>query len=387
MIILRPAQVLAVPAARKALREESRALVVLASAHGKMLASALIWHGFRKGPGLFLAHTNGILDHAMEEYPRVYGKRVKTALYNGQSKDIEGAQIIFATFQTMAQHLTDFPQDHFNWMTVDESHHSQARTWRRVIEHFTCPRLGITATPDRMDMLDIRQIFGPEVVNITFEEAIARGWLPKIEYHLLTDHAFDPSVVDQLTHEVVERGERLSLNDVNRRLFVRARDEEVARIISSYDEKTIVFCRTIEHAEHFCRFLSEADTYHSRQIDDHNRIVLEDLRDGEIKRVLAVDAFNEGIDIPEVGLLVFYRSTKSETIFRQQLGRGLRPVKDKLVVLDFVGNVERVIFLKKMSDRIVELRDQFLPPHDPMPGPDKPDSVHVSGVGFDFTFD
>ncbi len=130
MIVPRPAQKLAVPAARKALREEGRALVVLASALGKMIASALIWRGFKKGPGLFLAHTNGILDHAIKEYPRVYGKRVKMAFYNGQSKDIEGAQIIFATFQTMVQHLADFPQEHFQWMTVDESHHSQARTWR-----------------------------------------------------------------------------------------------------------------------------------------------------------------------------------------------------------------------------------------------------------------
>ncbi len=235
-------------------------------------------------------------------------------------------------------------------------------------------------------MLDIRQLFGPEVVNITFEEAIARGWLPKIEYHLLTDHSFDEAALAQITKDVMEGRGRLTLKELNRRLFVRTRDEEIARIIEGYNENTIIFCSTIEHADRFCGFLGSADTYHSHQTDERNRTVLDNLRRGLTKRVLAVDSFNEGIDVPEVGLVVFNRSTKSERIFRQQLGRGLRPVKNKLVVLDFVGNVERVAFLKEMSDRIVELQEQFLPPHDPGSRPTKPDSLHVSGAGFDFTF-
>lgn len=60
--------------------------------------------------------------------------------------------------------------------------------------------------------------------------------------------------------------------------------------------------------------------------------------EGMINVVCAVDIFNEGIDVPDVNILVFQRVTHSRRIFIQQLGRGLRisEGKDKVIVLDFV---------------------------------------------------
>lgn len=59
--------------------------------------------------------------------------------------------------------------------------------------------------------------------------------------------------------------------------------------------------------------------------------------------VCAVDIFNEGIDVPDVNILVFQRVTHSRRIFIQQLGRGLRisEGKDKVIVLDFVSDIRR----------------------------------------------
>ncbi len=53
---------------------------------------------------------------------------------------------------------------------------------------------------------------------------------------------------------------------------------------------------------------------------------------------------NEGIDVPDVNILVFLRATHSRRIFVQQLGRGLRLAycKDKVVVLDFVSDIRRM---------------------------------------------
>ena len=49
---------------------------------------------------------------------------------------------------------------------------------------------------------------------------------------------------------------------------------------------------------------------------------------------------NEGIDIPGVNMVLFLRPTDSQTIFIQQLGRGLRKYEGKqfVTVLDFIGN-------------------------------------------------
>ena len=57
-----------------------------------------------------------------------------------------------------------------------------------------------------------------------------------------------------------------------------------------------------------------------------------------------VDLFNEGIDVPDVDVIVFMRATHSRRIFVQQLGRGLRtsPGKDRVVVLDFVTDLRRI---------------------------------------------
>ena len=71
--------------------------------------------------------------------------------------------------------------------------------------------------------------------------------------------------------------------------------------------------------------------------------ILSDFTDGTINVVCTVDIFNEGIDVPDVNILVFQRVTHSRRIFIQQLGRGLRisENKDKVIVLDFVSDIRR----------------------------------------------
>ncbi len=75
---------------------------------------------------------------------------------------------------------------------------------------------------------------------------------------------------------------------------------------------------------------------------ERNRILC-DFHDGTIDVVCAVDIFNEGVDIPDVNIIVFQRVTHSRRIFVQQLGRGLRiaPGKEKVIVLDFVSDIRR----------------------------------------------
>ncbi|MDB5237238.1 MAG: Type restriction protein res subunit [Parcubacteria group bacterium] len=354
MIEDRTYQLTAVGSAREAISTTGRALIVMASGLGKMLTSALVWSGFRSGRGLFLVHTNEILDHATKEYRKVFGEETSLALYNGFNKKIEGIDIVFATFQTMRENLDKFPPDYFAWMTVDETHHSQADSYRRVIEYFDCPRLGITATPDRDDLKDIRELFGQEVYELGLAEAIARGLLPEIEYHLMTDEVLNQKELELIAHEVIEDGRRVHLGQLNRRLFVEARDEQVAEIIKSHSHKAIIFCAGINHTIHFKSFFKRGATYHSGNFRRKNRSALEGFREGTIRHLLVVDSLNEGADFPEVELLVFYRSTESERIFLQQLGRGLRPGKGKLVVLDFVGNFERLLMLKKLRDEVIE---------------------------------
>jgi len=67
---------------------------------------------------------------------------------------------------------------------------------------------------------------------------------------------------------------------------------------------------------------------------------LEQLEQGRLQVIFSVDLFNEGVDVPAIDTVMMLRPTESKVLFLQQLGRGLRrhPDKERLVVLDFIGN-------------------------------------------------
>ena len=131
--------------------------------------------------------------------------------------------------------------------------------------------------------------------------------------------------------------------------------------------RAIVFCGTIEHALimrdkinmlGFCKAEAiyagtSGSGYEPMSQYKRNRI-LSDFTEGSINVVCAVDIFNEGIDVPDVNILVFQRVTHSRRIFIQQLGRGLRisEGKEKVIVLDFVSDIRRFAAGISLKDSI-----------------------------------
>ena len=95
------------------------------------------------------------------------------------------------------------------------------------------------------------------------------------------------------------------------------------------------------------------DTPEEQPFYERNRIMC-DFSDGLVNVVCAVDVFNEGIDVPDVNIIVFQRVTHSRRIFIQQLGRGLRisDDKDKVIVLDFVSDIRRFAAGINLKDRL-----------------------------------
>lgn len=390
----RPYQSIAVKAAVKGLTGRAkRALVVLATGLGKTLTAAFIAKQLKAKRVLFLVHNNFILKHAVDEFAMVYDQRTKMATFNGMSKTgAEQADIVFATWQTMGRNLKRWRRDHFDLIIVDEAHHTEADTYRPVVNYFTGAKLGITATPDRVDKADIRDVFGKEVANVTLEEAIARDWLPRIEYHVVTDESLDVDTLQDIMAEIRQGKKRFTMAEVNRRIFIRKRDKEIARIINGYNEKAVVFCASINHAERMNKSLNLSTVFHSKAGSDQsdtwkkNQATLDHLKNGIIRRVCAVNAFNEGVNVPSVGLVAFCRVTGALTIFRQQLGRGLRPGKDKLIVLDFVGNLERIQLVLEMMNKISDEHECFTTDEERTREGYERQRFEVSGAGFEFTF-
>ena len=100
-------------------------------------------------------------------------------------------------------------------------------------------------------------------------------------------------------------------------------------------------------------FSSSKDAIEDQPFFERNRIMC-DFADGKINVICTVDVFNEGIDVPDVNIIVFQRVTHSRRIFIQQLGRGLRisEDKEKVIVLDFVSDIRRFAAGLDLKDKL-----------------------------------
>lgn len=333
------------------------ALIVMASGLGKTVTVAFDakeWLKDNKGRVLYLCHQNDILGQAQQTFESILGSGYTYGFYTGREKTAHRADFLFASFQTMSKNAERvFSPGEFAYIIVDESHHSQAPSHLKIVEYFK-PKflLGATATPDRADGLNIRSVFGEEVYNLPLEKALGQGLLTRVDYRLVTDEISLDEIIRTDT-------ENWSLKDIDHNVFIPKRDEEISASIDRHvaelgEQRVVVFASTIARAEQLTQRISGSVSIHSEVPIKERLVRLEMFRQGMIRAVITVDCFNEGIDIPEANVIVFLRSTSSMRIFYQQLGRGLRLCKgkDKVIVLDFVGNAERLVMLKELADAI-----------------------------------
>jgi len=347
-------------------RKQKRALVIMASGLGKTITAALDAQRYkRQHPNarfLFLCHQNDILEQAQREFARVFPlDRYTMGFFHGRQKaNAHEVDFLFASLQTMRELRTVFNKKEFDYLIVDESHHSPAATYEPTIEYFKPDfTLALTATPERTDLDDIRRIYGQEVYNLPLEDALARGLLTRIDYRLVTDEIAYEKILNTSVG-------KLSVKDINSKFFIDKRDAEIIKIIRGHTQRikrprVMIFCRTTLHCDRLALLIPGAVAVHSNMVRSEQKLRLEQFRAGSRNIILTVDMFNEGIDVPEANVIVFLRSTAAPIVFYQQLGRGLREFqgKDKVLVLDFVGNCERLIILDSLFKTVHRRRQEI----------------------------
>lgn len=306
---------------------------------------------------LFMAHQTELLRQAEQRCSQIVPDLEQAALYMGKGTvdEVREADLVFATLQTMNQKKQHFAADHFDYVVVDESHHSMAPAFEKAIEYFKPAfRLGVTATPFRKDQKDITELFGKIVYSKNLAEAISDKLLDAPDYEVVADELLMKSIDLDFTLTKELRGA----------LFDEERNRVIAKTIHRKQEtmvnpRTIVFAQNILHAEDFTRYLDNAISLHSELSHEERRRILAAFRSGEIPTIVAVDMLNEGVDIPEANLAVFLRSTASRTIFEQQLGRILRKMSEKDAhVLDFVGTAERLRMIYDLSEEVRKINEE-----------------------------
>jgi superfamily II DNA or RNA helicase len=343
---------------------KNKILIEMATGLGKTYTVALLIKELTKNISqrpriMFVAHQIEILLQSVTAFKNVFGvgSYSFSACFSGSFP--EETDFVFASFDTLYGQLDDLKKETFDYIIVDEAHHTPAKTYSEVIKNFS-PKLliGLTATPYRSDEKSVTDFFGGKDGHIGKYDLVWGLKHKKLafpKYLVLLDD-LDQSKIDQL-------GSGLSVSDLDKRLFLHKKDEEVVKIIEATvrkknieNVKGIVFCRNIRHLKHLLGFfeMGTATCVHSKMNDLERRENIRNFREGDYKFILVCDLFNEGIDIPETNLLIFMRYTGSRTIWLQQLGRGLRktPNKEYVHVLDFVGSLERLNEVKALSKAV-----------------------------------
>ncbi len=346
-------QVLEALATEREVHDRHRNLVVAATGTGKTVIAALDYRRlFREADQrglslLFVAHRSEILTQSLRTYREALADGAFGEPYVGGARP-ERWRHVFASIQSLGAYGLDrIAPDHFDVVVVDEFHHAAAASYRRLLEHLQ-PRelLGLTATPERSDGLDVRSYFGDRVAyELRLWDALTADLLVPFHYFGLADEVDLTAIEWKRGAYDVEGLDRLYTgNDARAAKILRELRDKVTDVGQM---RALGFCASIAHAEYMARVFREAgvpalavsgETSASARADAISR-----LRRREVNALFAADLFNEGLDIPEIDTVLFLRPTQSATIFLQQLGRGLRRTHGKavLTVLDFIGRARR----------------------------------------------
>lgn len=323
-------------------RKQTKALIISATGTGKTFLSAFDAKAFAPKRLLFIVHRLTIAQDALETFRLVFGSERSMGVYSGNRRELD-RDFIFSTVQTISktQNLLDFKQDHFDYIIVDESHRSGAKSYLRFLDHFT-PKflLGMTATPERTDGEDIFQLFDHNIAyEIRLNRAMEEDMLASFHYYGVTDLSVNDEVIeDKSDFRFLVSSERVK-HIIEKAKFYGS-DTGITR--------GLIFCSRKEEAKTLSEVFNQNGLKSTALTGDSTEAertrAIENLESDDLSQkldyIFTVDIFNEGIDIPKVNQIIMLRPTESAIIFIQQLGRGLRKVENKsyLTVIDFIGN-------------------------------------------------
>ncbi|MEE4296766.1 MAG: DUF3427 domain-containing protein [Wenzhouxiangella sp.] len=334
----------------------SKHLVIAATGTGKTMVAAFDYRRFAQTQGhgsrpsmLFIAHREEILDQARNSFRHVLRDETFGDLLVGGRTPSHTRHLFCSVQSWNARDLSNLPEDHFDYVVLDEAHHAAAASYQRILEHIR-PKvlLGLTATPERGDGQDIRDDFGSRFTHeMRLADAIEARHLVPFHYFGLGDHPdvdFSGLAWPRRGYRTQDLDRIVGTNERRARWVLRQLEDHVADLDRI---RALGFCVSQRHAQFMADYFNVHGIMAEALTADSPEVLRQTARrrlvNREIQIIFTVDLFNEGIDIPEVDTVLFLRPTESLTVYLQQLGRGLRLHEGKanLTVLDFIAPQNR----------------------------------------------
>ena len=241
--------------------------------------------------------------------------------------------------------------------------------YRRVLEMFDAVKVALTATP----ALHTVQIFGRPVFVYSYREAVVDGYLVDHEPPILISTklssegirwqageevtTIDPrsgaidlfTTPDELHFEVEAFNRQVITESFNRTVCERLADE-----LDPFSPfKTLIFCVSDKHADLVVLLLKEAFQRRYGEVPDEAVMKITGNSDKPAQLIrrfknesfpnvaVTVDLLTTGVDVPEIGNIVFLRRVNSRILYDQMIGRATRLCeaigKDSFRIFDAVG--------------------------------------------------
>lgn len=320
-----------------------KTLLVLPTGCGKTIVFAKVAEECVKGGSrvLILAHRGELLDQAADKIGKSTGLGCATEKAE-QTCIGSWFRIVVGSVQSMMREkrLSQFPNDYFNTIIIDEAHHCISESYQKVLRHFPDAEvLGVTATPDRGDMQNLGTVFESLAYEYTLPRAIKEGYLSPIKAVTI------PLKID-MSAVGVQAGDFKS-GDIATALdpYLESIAEEMEKYCS--DKKTVVFLPLVKTSQKFQDILNNHG-FRAAEVNGESKDRAEILEafDKDQYNVLCNSMLlTEGWDCPSVDCIVVLRPTKVRSLYCQMVGRGTRlspeTNKDHLLLLDFLWHTER----------------------------------------------
>ena len=231
----------------------------------------------------------------------------------------------------------------FDYIIVDEAHHSLADTYIKLFELFPeAKKLGVTATPWRLNHESFLSLYQTLIVSPQISWFISNNLLADFDYVSIKPDSDIQRLVDR--SEVADTGDFVNADLDNTFNNQRIR----SKVYESYKRfadgrKGIIYAINKLHASKIAELYS-SHGINAVAIDcdtpkDERKELISKFKTGEITVLVNVEIFTEGFDCPDVSFIQLARPTKSLALYLQQVGRGLRIVegKEKTIIIDNVG--------------------------------------------------
>jgi DNA repair protein RadD len=331
---------------RTSLKQGAKApLLVLPTGAGKTVIFSELAKDFvaKDKKVLILVHRRELVKQACEKLDLIdvdYGV-IASGFDSNETQSLQVASV-YTLFRRIKANKDFFIPD---VIIFDEAHHVAAGTWTTVIDKYNkALRVGVTATPIRLDNKPLGQFFDKLVNGVQVNHLVSKGFL--------CDHkVFAGAEIPDLSKLKERRGDYQAkdLKEImDKPVIIGDAVHQYKKHLSN--KPAIAFCVDIAHAtkvqEQFVREGVKAELLTGAMKLDERDNVLNRLQSKETHVVVSVDVISEGTDLPCVSGAILLRPTKSQALYMQQVGRILRPEKDKTaIVLDHVGNTFRHDFI------------------------------------------